>query len=472
MNILLINPASPNIARISTGFDLEISNSGRFPPIGLLFLAAYIRKHSKHNVKIIDMEVENFTNEGILHFIKEYNTDIIGITSFTYTFYDVLQLTCLVKEYFEHISIVLGGPNIQLFGKEVLSHSEIDYIVNGEGEESFLYLIDKIEKKEIVGKDKGIGFRNNGEIFIGNPTWIKNLDDLPFPAYDLINADNYYSTFGYGGKTITLCTSRGCPYLCTYCQVLSKKYRTHSISYIIDNIKLFYVKGYRNFYFFDDTFNINSKRVIDLSKAIKSEKLDIKWIFRGRVNSINEELCKEASMAGCVQILFGIEDYNNEGLKKIKKNITIEQATSAIKLAKKYNIKTSTNWIIGLPNHKKESDLDNLINVAIKMGSDYAMFSILQLLPGCEMFEDAANDGVINRDSWSEYIHNPTPSCQIEFYDKYINSKVLSRYHTKSYKMYYRRSGYILKNLLSLRSFSELKNKLPVAINVLLARRR
>jgi radical SAM superfamily enzyme YgiQ (UPF0313 family) len=293
-----------------------------------------------------------------------------------------------------------------------------------------------------VGKDKGIGFRDNGEIFIGNPTWIKNLDDLPFPAYDLINADNYYSTFGYGGKTITLCTSRGCPYLCTYCQVLSKKYRTHSISYIIDNIKLFYVKGYRNFYFFDDTFNINSKRVIDLSKAIKSEKLDIKWIFRGRVNSINEELCREASMAGCVQILFGIEDYNNEGLKKIKKNITIEQATSAIKLAKKYNIKTSTNWIIGLPNHKKESDLDNLIN------------------------------GVINRDSWSEYIHNPTPSCQIEFYDKYINGKVLSHYYTKSYKMYYRRSGYILKNLLSLRSFSELKNKLPVAINVLLARRR
>jgi len=100
MNVLLINPASPNIARISTDFDLEISNSGRFPPIGLLFLAAYILKHSKHNVKIIDMEVENFTNEGILHFIKENNTDIIGITSFTYTFYDKYINSKVLSHYY------------------------------------------------------------------------------------------------------------------------------------------------------------------------------------------------------------------------------------------------------------------------------------------------------------------------------------------------------------------------------------
>jgi radical SAM superfamily enzyme YgiQ (UPF0313 family) len=237
-------------------------------------------------------------------------------------------------------------------------------------------------------------------------------------------------------------------------------------------MKTFYNQGYRNFYFFDDIFNITPDRVIEFSRKIRSENLYIKWIFRGRVNAITDDLCREASLAGCVQVLFGIEDYTNEGLLKIKKNITIEQAKQAIAYAKKYKIRTSTNWIIGLPTHKSLSDLKELVRTAIGLGSDYAMFTILQLLPGCEMFEQAVEEGVINRNSWYDYVLNPTPSYQIEFYDKYLSGEELSEFYALAHKKFYRRPDYIIKRALDIHSLSELRNKLPVAFNVLFPRKR
>lgn len=467
MNVLLINPKAPNIARISLGFDLKIGNIGRFPPVGLISLASFIRRYSKHNIAVIDCDAVSISFDTLRKHIKEKHIDVVGITSFTYTFYDVLALTRIIKKECPEVIIVLGGPHTLLFPRETLSHPEIDYLVIGEGEEPFLNLLNTVEKKGKFQDTRGIAFRNNNDIFIGEMSWVGDLDGLPFPAYDLLSADSYHSTFGYGGKTITLCSSRGCPYHCTYCQKVTKGYRAHSIPYLIEYMKSFYNQGYRNFYFFDDTFTIEESRVMEFSKKIREENMDIKWIFRGRVNTMSKELCREASLAGCVQILLGIEDYTNEGLMKIKKNITIEQAKDAVANAKSYGIRTSTNWILGLPTHKSWKELQELVNTAININSDYAMFTILQLLPGCEMFDEAVEEGAINRNSWSDYVLNPVPSYQIEFYDKYLSGQELSRFYALAHKKFYRRPGYIIRRILDIRSLSDLKNKLPVALNVL-----
>ena len=470
MNTLLINPNSPNIARISLDFELNIDNVGRFPPVGLISLAAFIRKNSGHKIELIDCGAEDMEKDALFDVIREKKIELVGITSFTYTFYDVLELCRSIKKEFPNIGIVLGGPHTLLFAKETLLHPEIDYLVIGEGEDAFLYLLDALSKGNALEKRDGLAFRQNNEIFAGKPVWVKELDKLPFPAYDLLDADKYQSTFGYGGKTITLCTSRGCPYQCTYCQAFPKAYRTNSVPYVVEYIKTFYKEGYKNFYFFDDTFNITTSRVIEFSKRLIAENIDIKWTFRGRINSINEELCKVASKAGCVQILFGVEDHTDEGLAEIKKNITISQVKKAVACVKKHKIGTHTNWIIGLPTHKSAADLENLINTAIEIDSDYAMFTILQLLPGCEMFEQAVKDGAMKKSSWRDYIMNPVPSHQIEFYDKYISGEDLSRFYSRAYKRFYRRPGYIARRVFNVRSLSELKSKIPVALNVLFHR--
>jgi len=235
MKALLVNPSSPNIANMNTGdFDLPIGSVGKFPPLGLMSIAAYVNTNSGHSISIIDSNVKNDNNQCVFDRLSTEPFSVVGITVFTYTFYDVLELAKKIKACYPEIIIVLGGPHILLFPEETLSHKEIDYIVIGEGEQAFLDLLDSIEEKKSPQNIQGIGYRcQDGRIQISEARWIGNLDCLPYPDYQLVSASDYHSTLGSGGKTITMNTSRGCPFHCTFCQVLVKSYRKHSIRYII-----------------------------------------------------------------------------------------------------------------------------------------------------------------------------------------------------------------------------------------------
>jgi len=178
-------------------------------------------------------------------------------------------------------------------------------------------------------------------------------------------------------------------------------------------------------------------------------------------------MMKIASKAGCLSMLLGVEDYTDEGLKMIKKGITIEQVKKAIELAHKYNIEVSTNWIIGLPNHKNVDDIKKLVQVSIDVRSDYAQYTILQLLPGCKMFEDAVNEGVVEKSSWTEFVKNPVPNYQVEPYDKYISIDELSKLYKYCHDFFYKRFSYILKRFLKLRSIYEFKRIIKPAIKIL-----
>ena len=474
MKVLLINPAAPNIARISTGgFDLPIGSVGRFPPLGLMSIATYVKDSSEHDIDLFDCDATGMSEENIIDKIRLNSYDLVGITSFTYTFYDVLMLSRKIKSNFPEITIVIGGPHTLLFPEEILTHKEIDYIVIGEGEHVFLYLLNVLDKNETPEKTDGLGFRLDGDTtFIGAPAWIEDLDTLPFPDYNFVLSENYHSTFGTSGRTITMNTSRGCPFQCTFCQVLVKNYRAHSIDYIIKHIRHFYEKGDRNFYFFDDLFNINEKRTLDFTSAVKKSGMKIHWIFRGRAPSLTEEVCKRAAETGCEQILLGVEDYCDENLKEIKKNIKIEDVRNAIKNASLNKIKTSTNWILGLPTQKTEKDIEELINVAISTNADYALFTILQLLPGCEMYDKAVEEHVLSKDSWRNFVLNPVPSYNIDFYDKYLSPETLTKYYAEAYKRFYRRPAYILKRIVQIKSFKQLFKQIPVALHILFERKK
>jgi len=423
VRILLINPDAPNIARIGASFEVKIGEIGRFPPIGLIALAAYLRANHGHTVKVLDTVARPRPLEALLEEARRFRPDVLGISTFTYTFYDALALARRLKAEFPTVPIVVGGPHTSLFATETLAHPEIDYLIIGEGEEPFSTLLDSLQAGTPPPAVGGLAFRTAAGLHIGAPAMVENLDALPIPAYDLLEEGLYYSTIGSGGKTITLNSSRGCPYKCTFCQVLVKGYRAHSIDYLLRYIRHFYDKGYRNFYFFDDLFNITKARIIEFSERLLEAGLDISWIFRGRVDQLDDEVCRVAARAGCGQVLLGVEDYTDEGLAAIRKGITIGQAASAIKAAARHGITTSTNWIIGLPTHKGEQDLEGLVQRAIDLGGDYAMFSILQLLPGCAIYNEAVAEGSYPEDAWRNFVLNPVPHFQIPFYDKHISGE-------------------------------------------------
>ncbi len=472
MRVLLINPPLEHMIRWTvTDWELHLEEISSFPPLGLMYLASYLREHTHHVCGIIDAVAENMNYERLEHSISTFGPDIVGITSSTYTFYDVLQTAKIVKEVDPAIHVCLGGPHTWLFPDETMLHPEFDSLVMGDGEIAFKELVDRLEQgNSFRDINWAVVYREGDRIVkTGKTRHITELDDLPFPAFDLLNCTNYYATFGKSSTMSTIISSRGCPFRCTYCQVLDKKYRTRSSENIIKEMFVYYDKGIRDFYFFDDMFNITAKRVIEVSERILESRMggNIRWLFRGRVDMISEDMLKIAKKAGCTQVLLGVEDYTDEGLRRIKKNITVKQAFDAVRMTKKHGIETSTNWIIGLPHHRSRQDIYDLIDTAIQIDSDYAQFSILQLFPGSEMFEECVREGSLTADRWSNFVKHPPKTYYIEHYTKFLSAQELSELCKEAHIRYYRRIGYILGRLLKLRSFAELRVKAKAAVAIL-----
>lgn len=472
MKILLINPPRFDIVKwTANDWELDLADISSFPPLGLMYIASYLREYTNHEIKIIDAVAEKLSYEALGKVLSDYKPDVVGISSFTYTFYDALKTARLVRQLSPSAHISIGGPHTSLFPDETMTHKEFDSLVIGDAEITFKEMIDCIaEGRSFDAVSGDILYRKNGTLKkVQGKRYLKDLDSLPFPAIDLLDYRKYYSPFGKETTMATICTSRGCPFQCTYCQVPDKQYRMRSAKNIIDEMLFYYDRGISFFYFFDDMFNITPKRVIEIAESIIQSKMadKITWLFRGRVDSVNDEMIKIAKQAGCRQILFGVEDYTDEGLKKIKKKITIKQAFDAVRLCKRYKIETSTNWIMGLPDHKAVQDLKDLVDTAIRIDSDYAQFSILQLLPGCEMYDEAVAEGQLNPNHWRDYVLSPSADFHVELYTRHFGAKELSDIYREAHIRYYRRPNYIIKRLIKVRSFKELINKAKAALAVL-----
>lgn len=468
MKVLLINAPSKYAAVTTSDWDTTAEDIGAFPPIGISYLAGYLVKHSNHEIKILDTLAERLDYEQIEQRIKSHQPDIVGITAFTPTFYDVLQVARIVKKVAPDCFVCLGGAHVTTYPDETMCHPEIDFLVHGEGEIIFANLLDTLEKGNSISTVEGISFREDGILRHNmQKGYIKDINSLPPPAFDLMPLHKYKSAIGTGNTVGTIATSRGCPYECTYCNRPYRSYRSYSTDRILSEIGYFYNHGIKEFVFFDDMFNLTPKRVMDISDAIMAQYPDIIWSFRGRVDQVTEEMVRKAKKAGCRQILFGVEAAKDEDLKAIKKKITTSQVINAIRICKEMGIETSTNWLIGLPTHKNRKDILALLDFAIKSGSDYAQFNILIPYSDTELFADGVKKKILPSNFWSEYALNPVPNAYIPIWDEHLSRKELSELLKICYKRFYLRPSNVIKNVLRVRSFSQFKAKFKGMLTVM-----
>ena len=375
MKILLIDPP----------FYRFIGYYNRYFPLGLAYLASVLRKEG-HEVLIYDADCNvspskmDFTrledsypdylkslkdeNHPILqevsHTISNFNPDIVGITVWTTFAASAFKIASLCKEYDRSVPVVMGGPHVSIKYDEVLKICpDVDFLIRGEGEETFLELVRMIgerwgNKNATFNNIKGISYRQNGEM-VHNPQreFVKDLDSIPFPARDLLLNKDSYNSEDMG----LLMTSRGCPYNCSYCatSIWERKVRYRSVDNVIEEIKLIIDKyGTRQFTFKDDSFTVNKKRVLELCDRLIKEKININWDCNTRVNLINEDLLSKMKKAGCNSIKVGIETGSEKILKLMRKGITFEQCRKSANLFRKVGIHWTGYFMMGLPSETKE----------------------------------------------------------------------------------------------------------------------
>lgn len=431
------------------------------PPLGLVYLAGYLKKH-KISAEILDANAHNLSKEKVIKKVIGSDAKIIGIGATSAIAEMAFELCEKIKEKDSSKIIVFGGIHISCLTEESLRKcSAIDYAVIGEGEKIFYNLILAIKNKKSMKKIKGVAFiEKNKFVKTSAEELIKDLDELPFPEKEFLPDYLYQpgSEFDIGikGKKYwEIITSRGCPNKCTYCSSSHfwKNIRIRSVENIFQEIKQLSEKGVRYLSFLDDTFTISEKRIVELCEKIKPLKL--KWDCYARVNNLSEKMVKSMKNAGCLGMRIGFESGSNEILQKIKKNTTIEQARKAMKIIRKYELKTFGFFMIGLPQDNQET-IEKTINFAIELEPTFASFAIATPFPGTEMFREYLDKNWMPE---NVNLHNlDLHSSELTRTDKLSSEEILQYYKEANRKFYIRPEYWIRISVYLIKHPKELIN--------------
>jgi anaerobic magnesium-protoporphyrin IX monomethyl ester cyclase len=438
---------------------LEILDYGSVsPPLNLGYLAASLKKNNI-SVAIIDPIAHKFSQEDLLLKIKQLSPKIIGFSAFTPEVLAVYEDVNAIKNNFPDIKIVLGGPHPSALPELTLQeNTNIDFIVVGEGEITLVELAKAIiNNQNNFDGIPGIYYKNGNEIFHTLPrAVIKNIDEIDFPAYDLLDMDmyTYFQKEFSGLRAMNMFTSRGCPFLCTYCShaVFGRAVRFRSIDNIMNEISILYNKyEIRTISFVDDCFTLKKNRVIEICDQLIKSNFKIKWSCFSNISTIDEPLLEKMKEAGCYKISFGVESGNQALLDVVRKNQNLSQIKEIIKMTKKSGIQTLAFFMIGLPGETKET-IKQSKKFAKKINPDFISVSILCPLPGSDIFQEHRGDLSNN---WSNYQLMPfekLPTATVSS----LSVEVLQHELKRFYRYFFLSPKYIFSCLKKVRSFGDL----------------
>ena len=352
MKILLINPP------------IRENEPPRNIPIGLGIIANVLLSEG-HEVKILDINAERLSNSQVKEKIDlKSKYEIIGTGGLITTYRYLKWLIPELKNYNPNSKIVVGGGVVTEASTFLLSRTPADIAVIGEGEITMKEIVSALENNNSLETIKGIAYRKENNRIKINPArpLMKDLDNLPFPAYDLFPIGIYLHNVAYasaiGRKTeIGIITARGCPYNCNYCyHIFGRGARTRSVDNVIEEIR-YLMEKYKveSIALLDETFTLNKKRVMEFCSKMLLEKIDIPWTCLARVNLVDREMLKKMKQAGCYRVGYGIESGSQQILDNMNKKVTVEQAKKAIKLTRSTGLVCGTTFMFGYPGESLET---------------------------------------------------------------------------------------------------------------------
>lgn len=363
-------------------------------PLGILYISSYLRKYG-HTVRVIDVAAEGRTLVDVLEIIKAENPKIIGISSMTTSIMSAVKLAECIKERFgDKFQIGLGGVHLCCDPTFVDRFPVFDFGVSGEGEKTFEELVRRAKKDE---KIRGL---IQGEM-------IEDLDTLPFPATDMIKTGIYLreEQMNFEVPAAGILGSRGCPFFCSFCCIpaIGHKVRIRSPKNVVDEMEQVYDQCRGSYSFVDDCFILNKARILEFCQEIMDRKMKVKFIGSTRANTLDREIVKALSKAGCTDLYFGVESGNERVRNQvIKKKISDKQIADAIRLCREYRIMTNLFLMVGFPTETRNEMMETA-RIGKKVKADIIGIHITIPFPGTEIFRYAIDHKMIPSDIVDKY---------------------------------------------------------------------
>ncbi|HDL01305.1 MAG TPA: radical SAM protein [candidate division Zixibacteria bacterium] len=382
-------------------------------PFYLGFLAALLVRE-KFNVQVLDgyalnLTIDEFVNECLIH-----HPDILLFETTTPTVERDLQAVLKIKSECPSTLIIVTGAHATLEFKEILKEPTINYVIRGEYEATALELVKAISLDNLYPELPGLCYEKNDKEYFGEPELIADLNWLPLPEYRLFPSNQhadinvYWDGFCQKRPAIQMLSSRGCPFLCNFClwnEVIYQhgKYRFFSAQRLVNDIEYirdnFFVKEY---YFDDDTFTGNRKKVHDFCDEIMKRNIKISWSAMCDFMGSDEDLIRHMARAGCIGIKFGVESSDATVLKNINKPINLDKIKRLTALCQDLGIKTHATFTFGLLGDTQQSMVQTL-DFAKKLSTESVQFSINTPFPGTTYYKLLFRENRISFQDYTEF---------------------------------------------------------------------
>jgi radical SAM superfamily enzyme YgiQ (UPF0313 family) len=381
------------------------------PPLDLAYMAATLQSVGVE-CKIRDYPVQGGNWKTFSADLQEFHPDMLIISVTSFTIHDDLLACAIAKrELGIGIITIAKGAHVSVrAGETVEKNPELDIAIRGEYE----LAVKEIAQTEDWSGVRGLAYRDRkaGEVIItADRPFLDDLDQLPFPARNLLDNEKYRRPDTNTMQT-TIQTNRGCPSRCVFClapTVYGAKIRLRSPANVVAELRECVEKyGITDFFFRADTFTLNKAWVIELCTMIADQLPGIRWLCNSRVDTIDAERLEIMKKAGCDGVAFGIESGSQEILDKMKKGISLEKAREAVRLCHEHKMTILLYFVMGLP-WETEEHVKKSVEFAVDLGGDLVEFHLAVPFPGTELYEIVMRDGLLVNDDLAGFNYSRSP---------------------------------------------------------------
>ncbi|MBL8862569.1 MAG: cobalamin-dependent protein [Planctomycetes bacterium] len=412
-------------------------------PLGVMMIAANARAQGFPDVHLLDMKVEDWTPEQAADALVRLAPDVVGLSAMTYEAGCMHAVAQLVKQRLPRAKVVCGGPHPSVAAEDVLRDPHVDFVVRGEGEFTFAELLAGLRdgRAEWSGC-QGLAWRSSDGAIVQEPDRPppQNLDELPFPAWDLVDHAKYHKV-PRGGviyahpEFATLFSSRACPWRCTYCHnSYGKTFRERSAQHVLAEIELLVTRyGVKELVFMDDIFNFRPERAKQIAQGIidRGWKLALTFPNGFRGDILDEELVVLLKRAGMYRCMVAVESASPRLQKVMKKNLKIDKVRRIVDFIAAQGVMVHGAFMLGFPT-ETEDEMEETIRWAAASSFHTAAFFRVIPFKGTELFRQVEHAGYELPTDWSRY-----EPYQAEINLSAVPEQRILRLRKKAYRSFY-----------------------------------